>query len=100
MYLLSTANGGGNVKSDNLSANEVVASSDVGGDLEPHFAAVIVHVLCGPVLGVRVPIGEMSNTVFDRREPRPYGLMRPVALTLNQLADQGVVVARSSTLAM
>lgn len=53
---LGTANRGGDVKSDHLSTDEVVASSDVGRDLEPYFAAVVVHVLSCPVLRVRVAI--------------------------------------------
>jgi hypothetical protein len=40
------------VESDDFSANEVVTRGDIRGNLEPHFAAVIVHVLSGPVLWV------------------------------------------------
>jgi hypothetical protein len=56
IHSLSTANLGSDVKSDDLSTNEVVASSDVRRDLKVDLATVVVHVLSSPVLGVGVAI--------------------------------------------
>lgn len=70
--VLSTTSGGGSVKSDSLSTEEVVTGSDVRGDGEVELSAVVVEVLSAPVVVVTLgrARGLLPSVLVDLEELR------------------------------
>jgi hypothetical protein len=95
---LGTALGAGDVERNNLGADEVVAGRNVSWNLEVDLAAVVVHVLSSPPL--RVAAHESISEQPYNTSERTNAVIRPVLLTLNQLAVHGVVVVTLSTSAI
>jgi hypothetical protein len=49
-----------------LSANKIVSRSDIGWDLEEDLAAVLVHIVCAPVLRIATNVTDQREVTYLR----------------------------------